>query len=142
VLGAEEHAARVHRHHAVPVRHRALLDRHAGDHDPRVVDQDVELAVAARRRLDGARPVGFVRHVEVHVHGVAAGRADRLLDLLALGVADVAEDDLRALLGEPPRFHGPLAASPAADQRHLAVELAHVILPGWAHVVGPRRRVP
>ena len=50
VLGAEEDTTGVDRHDAIPVLDRALLDGNARDDDGGVVDEDVELAVAAGRR--------------------------------------------------------------------------------------------
>ena len=126
VLGAEEDAPGVDRHDAIPLGDGALLDRHARDDDGRVVDQDVELAVAADRRLHGRLPVGLAGHVQVHVHGVAAASADGRLDLLALVVPDVAEDDAGALLDEGLRLRRALPARPATDQCDLAVQLSHV----------------
>jgi hypothetical protein len=104
VLGAEKHPARVHRHHAVPLLHGALGDRHAGNDDARVVDQDVELAVAIDGELHGVAPVRLVRHVEVHVHGVAGVATNLGLDLLALVVAHVTEHDPGALAHECARL--------------------------------------
>ena len=126
VLRAEEDAAGVDRHHAVPLLDRAILDRDARDDDRGVVDQDVQLAEAPGRGLDRGLPIRFVRDVEVHVDGLTAVGADGGLDLLALGVPDVAEDHLRAFAGEGLGLGGALSSRAAADQRDLPVQLSHV----------------
>src|SRR6266851_2646041 len=125
VLGAEEDALGVHRHHLVPLRDGALLDRHLGDHDGRVVDQDVEPAVAIQRGLHRRSPVRLAGHVQVEVDGVAAAGPDGPLDLLALVVPDVPEHDSGALAREGLRLRRALPPGPAADQRDLPVKLAH-----------------
>src|SRR6266404_2983386 len=130
VLGAEEDALGVDRHHLVPLRDGALLDRHLGDHDGRVVDQDVEPPVAIERGLHRRSPVRLAGHVQVEVDGVAPRRPDARLDVLPLFVPDVAEDDLRALAREGLRLRRALPSSPAADQRDLPVQFAHSVLPG------------
>ena len=57
--------------------------------------------------------------------------ADVLGDGLALLVEHVAEDDLRALFDEHPHLGLTLAACPTGDDRHLAVELAHLVSPSF-----------
>ena len=89
------------------------------------VDQYIELAVAVDSQLDGRLPVGLAGHVEMHVGRGQAGGADFCLDLGTLVVEDIAEDHRGAFLGEAHRLARALAARPAADQRNLAIQLAH-----------------
>src|SRR6185436_19501007 len=88
-------------------------------------DQDVQPAVAAGRDLHGVLPVRLAGDVQMHVRGFTPGRADGGLDLLALGVPDVAEDDPGAFPGKCLRFRRPLSPSPTTDQRDLPVEFSH-----------------
>src|SRR5215813_5761539 len=129
VLGAKEHAPGIHGHDLVPLGDRALFDGNTGNHDRGVVDQDVQAAVEADGRLDGTLPVVLAGDVEVHVRRFAAAVANDVLDLLALGIADVAEDDLGAFACERLGFRRALAPRSTADERDLPHELAHAILP-------------
>src|SRR5207245_9817492 len=97
--------------------------------DRGVVDEDVEPAVASCCEIHGVLPVGLARDVQVRVRGLAAGSADRGFDLLALGVEDVTEDDLRALARDPLGPGRALTPRPPADQRDLPIELSHLSLP-------------
>src|SRR5262245_24833730 len=75
----------------------------------------------------------------MHLGGVAAVGADGRLDLLALGVEDVTEDDLGTLAREELSLCGALAPRAAADQCDLAVELSHGYLPVSALARAPQR---
>ena len=85
--------------------------------------------MAAGREADGVLPIHFVRDVQMNVRGLAAAGANGGLDLLALGVEDVAEHYLRALTRERLRLRGTLAPRSAADQRDLSVQLSHLLSP-------------
>ena len=128
VLDAQEHALGVDVHHGVPVVggyvHVGVAHGDAG-----VVDQDVELAVLGLGELDGASPVVLAGDVEVDVFDVAAEFGDFGLDLSAVFVLNVSEDDLRALHGEEFGFDRALSARAAAYDGYLAVQSAHVFPP-------------
>ena len=100
VLRAEKNALGVHRHDAVPLLLRALLNRHARNDDAGVVDQNIELAKAAHRRLHGPLPVRFAGDVEMYIDRLTARRADVGLDLRSGLVQEIAKHHLRALLDE------------------------------------------
>ncbi len=89
----------------------------------------------------GALPVSLAGDVEMHVDGLAPGGAYGGFDLLALGISDVAEDDLGAFPGEACRLGRPLSAGPATDQRHLSIQLSHSILPAVCAVIVDDRSV-
>ena len=91
--------------------------------DSRVVHEHVELAVLVDRRCDGCRPVGRLRHVEVYV---GRRRSDLLRQRLSFLVQQVADDDLRALVGHRPCDGGADAAGATAHQRNLFLESSHV----------------
>src|SRR5262249_22577585 len=129
VLGAEEDAAGVDGHHPIPLLHRAVLDGHARDDDARVVDEDVEPAVAIGGEAHRVAPVGLVGDVEVDVDGVTTVGMDRRLDALALVVEDVTEHDPGALASERARFTRALSPGAPADQRDLSIQLSHAVLP-------------
>src|SRR5262249_4494805 len=93
--------------------------------DAGVVDEHVQLAVRLHGRGHGRSPVLLASHVQMHVGRVAPRSADLRLELLAVVVEDVAEDDARAFPDEHPCLGRALPTRPAADQCHLAVKSSH-----------------
>jgi hypothetical protein len=61
----------------------------------------------------------------VHVRRLTLGVANGGLDLLALWIPDVTENDLRALPREGLRFRRSLSTGAATDERNFVVELSH-----------------
>ena len=129
VFGAQEHAARIHRHQLVPrvgvqhVGHRAAAD--AG-----IVHQDVELAVFLHGRIDHRLPVGLVGHVQAHEFGRAVGARDLGGDLAAVVLQHVGNHHLGAFLGKSARRRGAHAGGRTADDRHFAFQAHDPFLPG------------
>src|SRR5205807_3212395 len=112
-----------------------FLDLRA-EENARVVDEHVQLAVRAHGRRHRRAPVRLARHVQMYVGDFAARGADLGLDLLALVVENVAQHHRGALADEHPAFDSALSLRAAADQRYLAVQSSHRILPN------ARRREP
>src|SRR5262249_5404565 len=122
VAAAEVDAPRVHGEHAIPGVGLGLQDRRVvGGHDPGVVVENVDAAVAAAggrvHRVD-AGGVGAVALLEDRL--AAAGR--RLLPALR---ADVGHAHGGALFGEERGRLAPDPAGRAGDHRDLAVEPSH-----------------
>ncbi len=87
--------------------------------DARVVEGDVDRAVRLLGRAEERVDVLLAHDVDAH-----EGAADLLGDPRAVDLVEVADDDLRALLGEPSRRGEPDARAPPGDDRDLAVEPA------------------
>ena len=99
--------------------------------DPGVVHHDVEAAELLHRGVDEALQVLDLAHVGVDADGLAAQRDDLLFELLRrVLVADVVDDDVRAVLGEGEhdRLADPGVAS--GDDGDLAFEQRHGFLSG------------
>ncbi len=96
----------------------------AGDRGPHagVVDQDVDAAELAHRRVDQRLAVVGVRDVGALGHGAAAGLLDDRARLLEALDAPGAERDVGAGLGEGLGETDPEAGGGAGDDRHLALE--------------------
>src|SRR6202011_4570318 len=109
-----------------------------------VVDQDVEPALALLDVGDDSLPGALAGDVVVQIAGLAALLADRRGQFLALDVLQVGDDDCRAFLGQPFGAGRPDAARAAGDQRHLALDLAHLAPPPdglvWLRVLREPRR--
>src|SRR5499427_8647204 len=128
VLRAQKYPLRIHRHDAVPVGFRRVLDPFA-EHNARIIHQDIQFAIVVDRRAHGLDPIGFVGHIQMHVGRLTALGADRLLYLLPRCIQDVAHHHAGAFLREEPRFGRPLAPGPATNQCDFALQSAHGSLP-------------
>ena len=124
MLAAEVDAFRVHVLHPRPGLGLGVEDgRILGGHDPRVVVEDVDAAVAVRggavEALDALR-ARHVHLVEERIPALGGGR-------LALLSGHVRDADPCAFLGEEERRLAPDPAGRAGDDDHLALEpAAHV----------------
>ena len=134
----------VHRHPLVPVVGRDGIKRVpvvAGG----VVDQHLDRAVGRGRRRDGAAQLLDVAHVASGEERAAVtSRGDRLGELIAAPLVDVAERDLRTLRAKVLDDRGADAGAAAADEHRLALE-ARIDRPGWSCALpvvyaGGRRR--
>ena len=96
--------------------------------DARVVDQDVQAAVLAFGEVHGALPVVFAGHVQVDIFDLAAELRDFGLDLPALVIEHVAEDDRCPFVGEQLDLDSALAFGASGYDRNLAFQPSHVHL--------------
>ena len=124
VLAAEEDALRVDVLHALPRLDLRLEDRGVvRGHDPRVVVEDVDSAVAlGRRGVHGLHAVG-VGDVHLLEEGLAALGCGRLA---LLGI-DVGDADACALLREEDRGLPADAAGGAGDDGDFSVQASHAM---------------
>src|SRR5262249_28182172 len=90
--------------------------------DPRVVDEEVELAERADGGLKGRLPVRLARHVELHEPRLSTGARDLLDDLTPLELHDIRDDHLCAFSREDRGFALPHTARPTRDERDLACQ--------------------
>src|SRR5262245_55387825 len=124
MFGPQKHPLRVHRHEVLPLRFAGLLET-LPEHNPGVIHQDIELAIAVHRRAHRLDPIGVVGHIQMNVGRFAACSPYLGLDLFPLGIPDVAQDHFRAFAGKQFRLCRALAPGAAADQGHLPIEPSH-----------------
>src|SRR5215471_147580 len=139
VLRAQKYPLRIHRHDAVPVGFRRVLDPFA-EHNARIIHQDIQFAIVVDRRAHGLDPIGLVGHIQMHIGRLTALGADRLLYLLPHCIQDVAHHYAGAFLREEPRFGRPLPPGPATNQGDFALQSAHGSLLSATH--GITRTIP
>ena len=125
VLCPQKHPLRVHLKHPIPLRRRPILYPNPVYDNRRVVHQHIQAAVLGNRRLNGRLPVRLIGNIQVNIQRLAAQFIDFGLNLPPLRVQDVPQHDLRPLLREQPRLRRALPPRAPANQRHLAVQLAH-----------------
>ncbi len=118
-LAAQVDAGQVDLLHPAPGVEVGVEDRVVlGRGDAGVVERDVDRAVGVLRGPEQRVDLVLVGDVDVHVRRAAElGR-----DLGAARVVEVADDDLGALLDEPPHRRQPDAGASAGDDRDLAVQ--------------------
>ncbi len=126
-FGTEEYAGHVHRDQLVPFIEADLLDPFA-DEDTGVIDQDVELAEPADRKMDGGGPVLLFRHVKVHIFGLCTFSRDDGNSLASANIEHIANHQLGAGFGDQSRSLSANAACGTGDQSNLAIETVH----GWS----------
>ena len=132
-----EGAVHVHLDHRVEVfgGHR---EHHLVAQDAGVVDQHVEAAERIERGADDVLGSLEVGHAVVVGNGLAAALGDDVDDLVGRslvgtlaghGSAEIVDDDLGAVVGELHRLAATDAVARSGDDRHLAVEHAHLRVP-------------
>src|SRR5581483_7759383 len=131
---AEVDALQVDLEHAVPLLERQVLGgplpEVLRDVDRRVVEQDVDAAVARLRLGHQARHALQIGHVGRAGPGGAAGRADLGRHALAGRRVQLGDDHLGAFLRDPPRIGPADPVAGAGDDRHLVLQpRAHAPLP-------------
>src|SRR5712691_12263710 len=124
MFGPQKHPLRVDRHEVIPLRFAGLLET-LPEHNTGVIHQDIQLAIAVGRRAHRLDPIGVAGHIQMHVRRFAACGAYLGLDLVPLGIPDVAQYHLRAFAGKQFRLCRALAPGAAADQGHLPIESSH-----------------
>src|SRR6185437_6230270 len=113
---------------------RGLLHQRRGAPDTGVVDQHVDAAERGRRGVDHRAPASLVADV---VRREGRRRPELIGERLALGLADVRHDDVRAFRGEPARDGVAHAEGGAGHDRDLALEFRALKLP-CSHCGPPR----
>src|SRR5581483_5584125 len=131
---AEVDALQVDLEHAVPLLERQVLGgplpEVLRDADRRVVEPDVDAAVARLRLGHQARHALQIGHVGRAGPGGAAGRADLGRHALAGRRVQLGDDHLGAFLRDPPRIGPADPVAGAGDDRHLVLQpRAHAPLP-------------
>ena len=93
--------------------------------DARVVDENVQLPVLAFGKLYSVLPLIVLGHVEMDVGRFATGLKYLRLDLAALFVENVADDDFGSFLGKEHGFKRSLSPGASAYQGYLALQSSH-----------------
>ena len=131
VLHTEKHTGEHHVDGASPIVDRRVGHGRAGARNAGVVVREIEASVVAYR--GGHRGFDLLghRHIGVYERGFTTGGA-RLRDgRFAAGVVDIAGDHRRAVLGKQLHRRTTDTRRRARDDRNLAVELTHRLLPGY-----------
>src|SRR5262249_43917884 len=127
MFGPQKYPFGVDGHDVLPLRFAGLLEA-LPEHNPSVIHQDIELAIAVDRRAHRLDPISVAGHIQMQVRRFAASGTYLGLDLFPLSIPDVAQDHLRAFTGKQFRLCRALAPGAAADQGHLPIEPSHVSL--------------
>jgi hypothetical protein len=115
--------ARSDRNRHAAVRHQRLAgDERAGIAGHRVVDQDVEMAVLRRDRVDGGIGIGTRADVERGDAGLSAGTGDLLLARLQALEIPAIENHMGAGQRQTRRHAGTQAARGTGDQGDTALQ--------------------
>ncbi len=138
-LHPEEDARLVDGHVALVLLERDVLDR-AEAAGAGVVEQDVQPAVLGHRALHGPLPVLGRGHVVVLVGRLAPQLAQVGHHLLPVGVGDVGDEHLRALLAQPVDRGPADPVRAAGDQGHPALESSHPAPPRGSGGASPLHR--
>ena len=123
VLATQEHASDVHSHHLVPRVDVGVDDRMVRlGHDPGVVVEHVEPAIGGDGVVDHRLGVGLAADVHLDQGRLATGLPDEVDGLRPGRLAELGDDDLRALGGEQLGGDPAHPAAAAGDDRHLVVQ--------------------
>ena len=134
LLHAQEHAAQVHGHQAVPLVFGHVDDRLHRLFDARIVEGEIEPAERLDRLRDGGFDFVGAGHVTDQCNRLPADFADELCCLFHL-LGQMADDrDARAALGERQSGHSPDPAAASGDEGGLAAEWLVSLMSGPAFV--------
>ena len=117
----QEYALGIYFHEVVPClgTHMVRVMRPA---DPRVVHQDVHLAIPRHRRFHRRIPSVLARNIQMHEHRIATRLSDLRLHLPAQVLRHIRDDHFRALTREYAALLRAHSASPTRDNRYLAIK--------------------
>ena len=131
VLHAEHHAAHQGRHRGVEAADLEALDAAGLRRAAGIVEQAIDLAEFLHRKRDQRAHLVFLGDVRLAEDAIGA---KLLRQRLAFRRAAAGDDDLRALVDKNLRRAQADAAGGARDDRDLAVEPSHVVIPHTMHL--------
>ncbi|MCY1230625.1 hypothetical protein D3C72_1131960 [compost metagenome] len=127
MLGTQEGAGHVDRHHLLPLLQRHLVGGFVRAFDAGIVHQDAEAAEAGSNLVEHARHLAFAGDVELPERGLAAVAADGLGGGLAVRFEHIEHGDLRTCRRQHPGGFRADAARGTGDGGYLAAQVEQAI---------------
>ena len=139
VLRSEKRSLLVHRGHKVEILLCEFLQRF-GDHNPRIVDHDVETTEGFDRGRDEPLHVVFAGHVRGNIDRLPTGGAYRMKGRFALAVGPaIVDHDLCPFVGERNCDRPADARAGPGHDRYFSPQSSHLLPPAlsWLSAYRP-----